>query len=83
MQKKDAWRLTRKKRETLIVIYFRAKIRKINSSERRYQDIDGNRKLFWKEVIKVNGEKVESCSRIMAGDWRLAMGELKYDGLES
>ena len=28
------------------------------------QDVNGNRKLFWKEVIKVNGGKVESCRKI-------------------
>ena len=28
------------------------------------QDVDGNRKLVWKEVSKVNEGKMESCSRI-------------------
>ena len=28
------------------------------------QDVDGNRKLFWKVVSKENGRKVESWSRI-------------------
>ena len=28
------------------------------------QDIDGNKKLFWKVGSKVNGGKEESCSRI-------------------
>ena len=28
------------------------------------QDVNGNRKLFWKEVSKENRRKVESCSRI-------------------
>ena len=35
------------------------------------KDVDGNRKLFWK---KVNGGKVESCSRIKNGSGRLAIG---------
>ena len=39
------------------------------------QDIDGNRKLFWKEVCKVNGGKFEGCSRIKDGKERLALGE--------
>ena len=39
------------------------------------QDVDGNRKLFWKEVSKVNGGKVESCSRIMDGNGRLPLAE--------
>ena len=40
--------------------------RKIN------QDLNGNMKLFWKEVSKVNGGKVESWSRVMDGNGRLA-----------
>ena len=41
------------------------------------EDVNGNRKLFWKEVSNVKGEKVESCSRIKNGNWRLAQGEDK------
>ena len=33
------------------------------------QDVDGNRKFFWK-VSKVNGRKVESCSRKNDGNGR-------------
>ena len=38
--------------------------REVNEQFKRKvnQDVDGNRKLFWKEVSKVNREKVESCS---------------------
>ena len=45
--------------------------RKIN------QDADGNKKLkvFRKEVSKVNGEQVESCSRIKDGNGWMALGE--------
>ena len=39
------------------------------------QDVDGNRELFWKEVSKVNDEKVERCSRIKDENGRLALGE--------
>ena len=28
------------------------------------QDVNGNRKLFWKDVTKVNEAKVESCSAV-------------------
>ena len=28
--------------------------------------------LFWKEVSNVKGAKVESCSRIKDGNWKLA-----------
>ena len=43
--------------------------RKIN------QDVNGNGKLFWKEVSKVNGRKVENFNRIKDGNGRLAQGE--------
>ena len=36
------------------------------------EDLNGNRKLFWKEVSNVKGGKVESCSRIKDGYGRLA-----------
>ena len=43
--------------------------KKINEEfgRKRNQDMHGNRKLFWKEV-----SKVESCSRINDGNGRLA-----------
>ena len=37
--------------------------RKIN------QDVNGNRKLLWKEVSNVKGGKVESSSRMKMGGW--------------
>ena len=39
------------------------------------KDVDGNRKLFWKLVSKVNRGKVESYSRIKNLNGRLALGE--------
>ena len=39
------------------------------------EDVNGNRKLFWKEMSNVKGGKVESCSRIKDGNGRLAQGE--------
>ena len=41
------------------------------------QDWNGNRKLFWEEVSKLNGGKVERCSRIKDGNGRLALGKVK------
>ena len=41
------------------------------------QDVNGNRKLFWKEVSKANGRRVGSCSRIKDGNWRLTVEEVK------
>ena len=37
--------------------------------------MNGNRKLFWKEVSNAKGGKVENCSRIKNGNGRLAQGE--------
>ena len=33
------------------------------------------RKLFWKEVSNAKGGNVQSCSRVMDGNWRLVQGE--------
>ena len=41
------------------------------------EDVNGNRKLFWKEVSNVKGGKVESCSRIKDGSGRLGKVEDK------
>ena len=43
------------------------------------QNVNGNRTLFWKEVSKANGGKVESCSRITMeiGGWYWK--RLKYE----
>ena len=39
------------------------------------EDVNGNRKLFWKEASYVKGAKVESCSRIKDGNGWFAHGE--------
>ena len=39
------------------------------------QDVNGNRKLFWKEVTKANKGKVEDSNRIKDGNGRLALEE--------
>ena len=39
------------------------------------QAVKDERKLFWKEVSKANGGKLESYSRIEDGNGRLALGE--------
>ena len=39
------------------------------------EDVNGNRKLFLKEVSNVKGGKVKSCSRMRDGNGRLAQGE--------
>ena len=45
--------------------------RKIN------QDVNENRKLFWKEVRKAHGGKVENCSRMKDENRRLALEEVE------
>ena len=40
------------------------------------QDVNGNMKLFWKEVGKANGRKVETCRKIKDGNGRLALEEV-------
>ena len=42
---------------------------------KRNEDMNGNRKLFWKEVSNAKGGKVQSGRRIKAGNRRLAEGE--------
>ena len=39
------------------------------------EDVNSNRKLFWKDLSNVKGGKVESCSRVKDGKGRLAQGE--------
>ena len=36
------------------------------------EDVNGNRKSFWKDASNVKGGKVENCSRIKDGNGRLA-----------
>ena len=60
-----------KKRKVKRCIYQRKK--KVNEEfERKMnEDVNGNRKFFWKEVSNAKGGKVESCSRIKDGKGRL------------
>ena len=39
------------------------------------EDMNENRKLFWKELINAKGGKMDSCSRVKDGNGRLAEGE--------
>ena len=51
--------------------------KKVNEQFRRKmnEDVNGNRKLFWKEVSNAKEGKVEICSRIRDANGRLAQGE--------
>ena len=39
------------------------------------EDINGNKKLFWKEVSDAKGGKMENCSKIKDINGRLTHGE--------
>ena len=61
-------------------VYIRKKkkvYKKVNEQfgRKMNEDVDGNRKLFWKEVSNMKGGNVERCSRIKAGNGSLAQGE--------
>ena len=74
-QKKDVWKLTEKKTKIKRCIY-QSKT-KVNEQfgRKKYEDMNRNRKLFWKMVCNTKGGKVESCSRIKDRNGRLAQGE--------
>ena len=40
------------------------------------EDVNGNMELFWKEVSNTKRGKVESCSRVMDENGKLAGGEI-------
>ena len=63
------------KRKVKRCIYLNKK--KVNEQFRRKmnEDVNENRKLFWKEVSTAKGGKAESCSKIKDGNGRLAQRE--------
>ena len=44
---------------------------------KKNQDVNGNRKLFWKELSKSNGGKVENSNRIKDGNGRLVLEDVE------
>ena len=74
-QNKDVSKHTEKRRERLKGEYIRAKRVNEQFGKKINDDVNGNRKLFWKEVNNAKGGKVESCSRIEDGNGKLAQGE--------
>ena len=71
-QKKDACKRI-EKRKVKRCIYPRKKEVNEQFGRKVTKDVNGKGKLFWKEANKVNGGKVESCSRIKDGNGRLAL----------
>ena len=45
------------------------------SKKKVNEDVNGNRKMYWREVSNAKGGKVKSCSRIIEGNGRLAQRE--------
>ena len=73
IQGKGIFKPTKRKRERLYGAFMKAQEqfgRKIN------QDVNGNRKLLWKEVSKANGGKVKNSNSIKDGNGK----RLKYEG---
>ena len=70
IQKKNVWKHKRKVKRCI----YQCK-KKVNEQfgRKMNQEMNRNRKLFWKEVSK--GGKMESCSRIKDGNGKLAQGE--------
>ena len=46
-----------------------------NKGRKLNEDVNGNRKLFWKEVSNAKGGKMKSCNRIKDGNGRLTRGK--------
>ena len=65
------------KRKVKRCIYQRKKSLNEQFGRKVNEDVNGNMKLFWKEVINAKGGKVESCSRATDGNWMLAQEEDK------
>ena len=74
-QKKDVWKRTERRKEVKSCIIQSKK--KVNGQfgRKMNEDMNGNRKLFWREVSNAKGGKVESCSRVKDGNGRLVQGE--------
>ena len=55
LQKKDVWKFTKKERERLKGVYIRAILREVNEQfgKKVNQDLNGNRKSFWKELRQI------------------------------
>ena len=68
---KGCWQLVMHKR---CIIQSKKKVNE-QFGRKMNEDVNGNRKLFWKEMSNAKGGKVESCSRVKDGNGRLAQGE--------
>ena len=76
MQEKGVWKPTNRKRKRLKGCIYQSKKEVQEQFGRKMnQDVNGNRKLFWKEVSKVNRGKLENSNRIKDGNGKLVLEE--------
>ena len=69
--KKDVWTRTEKRKAKRCIIQRKKKVNE-QFGRKMNEDMNRNRKLFWKEVSNAKGGKVDSCSRVKDGYGRLA-----------
>ena len=67
----EAYREKRKVKRCIIQIKKKVNGMKMN------EEVNGNRKMYWKEMSNAKGGKVESYSKIKDGNGRLAQGRTK------
>ena len=63
------------KRKVKRCIYHSKREVQEQSGRKMNQNMNGNRKLFWKDVSKANGGKVKNSNRIKDGNLRLVLEE--------
>ena len=73
-QKKDVWKHEEKRKVKRCIYQSKKKVNE-QFERKMNEDVNGNKRLFWKEVSNSKGGKVESCSRIKDGNGRLAQGK--------
>ena len=78
IQEKGVWNsIKKKKRKVKRCIYQTKEEVQEHFGRKMNQDVNGNRKLFWKVVSKVSLGKVENSNRIKDGNGRLALEEVE------
>ena len=75
LQGKGVWKSTKRKRKVKRCTYQSMEEVQEQFGRKMNQGVNGNRKLFWKEVSKANGEMVEDSNRIKDGNGRLVLEE--------
>ena len=60
-QYKDVWKRTKKRKVKRCIVQSKKKVNK-QFGRKMNEDMNGYRKLFWKQVSNAKGGKVESCN---------------------